>query len=169
MAQIFVISDTHFGHTRVIEYDNRPFKTVYDMWTTMRDNWNSVVTSDDIVYHLGDVAFGSPGYTNELISELNGYKILIRGNHDGSLSRASKLGFNEVYDNLVIDDDIYLIHDPHKNGLGKLVYTPANIKTILHGHLHTKGWLSKIDNKRTFWNMGCMRWNYTPVNLIDIK
>lgn len=43
---------------------------------------NSAVKEDDIVYHLGDVGFGTTEMLKELIGRLNGKKILLRGNHD---------------------------------------------------------------------------------------
>ena len=46
------------------------------------NKWNSIVRKDDIVYHLGDVGFGSTDELKELVGRLNGTKILIRGNHD---------------------------------------------------------------------------------------
>ena len=36
------------------------------------NKWNSVVTKDDIVYHLGDVGFGSTDELKELVGRLNG-------------------------------------------------------------------------------------------------
>jgi calcineurin-like phosphoesterase family protein len=47
---------------------------------TMVSNWNSKVTNNDIVYHLGDFAFDkNPA---KYFNRLNGQKFLIRGNHD---------------------------------------------------------------------------------------
>ena len=37
--------------------------------------WNSAVKEDDIVYHLGDVGFGTTEMLKELIGRLNGKKI----------------------------------------------------------------------------------------------
>ncbi|GAG15408.1 unnamed protein product, partial [marine sediment metagenome] len=45
-------------------------------------NWNSVVETSDIVYHLGDFGFGSTPILRELLDRLNGNVILIKGNHD---------------------------------------------------------------------------------------
>lgn len=63
------------------------------------NKWNSVVVKDDIVYHFGDVGFGSTEELKKLVSRLNGTKILIRGNHDykRGLNAWKKVGFSEVY------------------------------------------------------------------------
>lgn len=44
------------------------------------NNWNSVVTSSDTVYVLGDVALKRTSWV--FLNLLNGRKILISGNHD---------------------------------------------------------------------------------------
>ena len=62
---VFVIADTHFGHANIIKYCNRPF-----------------IKSDDTVFHLGDVGIGSQDYMKSIVSQLNGHKHLICGNHD---------------------------------------------------------------------------------------
>lgn len=49
---------------------------------TLINNWNSVVGKNDLVYHLGDVAFASANKTREIIEQLNGNIHLIIGNHD---------------------------------------------------------------------------------------
>lgn len=79
---IFFTADTHFGHKNVIQHCNRPFKDVEDMNNTFVKNWNSVITDDDTVYHLGDLSFYNMTKTVEILESLNGNIILIRSNHD---------------------------------------------------------------------------------------
>ncbi|UUG69527.1 phosphoesterase [Streptomyces phage Sham] len=81
MARFFT-SDTHFGHQRIIELCNRPFDSVDEMNEVMIERWNTVVKPDDVVIHLGDVALGKIAETLPLIGRLNGYKVLVPGNHD---------------------------------------------------------------------------------------
>lgn len=81
MARFFV-SDTHFGHERIISLCNRPFSSVDEMNEEMIARWNATVKPEDIVYHLGDVALGKIAESLPLIGRLNGYKILVPGNHD---------------------------------------------------------------------------------------
>ena len=95
---IYFIADTHFYHENIIKYCNRPLKNSKQMNEYIVNKWNSVVTKDDIVYHLGDVGFGSTDELKELVGRLNGTKILIRGNHDykRGINGWKKVGFSEV-------------------------------------------------------------------------
>jgi len=76
------ISDTHFGHTRIIEYCNRPYATADEMTNVILQNYRNGVADDDVVVWVGDVAFAGHTKINELLQTLPGYKILIVGNHD---------------------------------------------------------------------------------------
>lgn len=80
----WVISDTHFYHTNIIKYCDRPFANAEEMDETIIHNWNSVVKPDDFVWHLGDFAFGKGSIERieEYVKRLNGKIMLIRGNHD---------------------------------------------------------------------------------------
>src|SRR5579863_2896472 len=90
-------SDTHFGHTNIIRYCNRPFKDAGEMDRAMVENWNALVKPEDTIYHLGDVSFSSPDRTKHILSNMNGHKILILGNHDRSEFKMKTWGFDEVY------------------------------------------------------------------------
>jgi len=57
MTKTWFTSDTHFGHFNIIEYCNRPFKTVDEMNSKLIRFWNERVKPDDIVYFLGDFCF----------------------------------------------------------------------------------------------------------------
>lgn len=78
----FVIGDTHFGHSNIIKYCNRPFRDVEEMDMVLIKNWNEIVSNHDIVIHLGDFALCARERAKEICSQLNGKKILIKGNHD---------------------------------------------------------------------------------------
>lgn len=86
----FFTSDTHFGHARIIELCNRPFKDVNHMNEIMIERWNNVVKPDDVVFHMGDVALGSIADSLPLVGRLNGHKFLVPGNHDRIFSGESE-------------------------------------------------------------------------------
>lgn len=54
----------------------------HDKW--LIEKWNSTIGKKDIVYIIGDFAFGSPECVKKLLGKLNGQKFLILGNHDKS-------------------------------------------------------------------------------------
>lgn len=56
----YIISDTHLGHHKILEFEPDRLQFCKDMEEhdqVILDNWNSVVTPKDTVYHLGDVFF----------------------------------------------------------------------------------------------------------------
>lgn len=128
-SKIFFTSDTHFGHSNIIEYTHRPFPGgVEEMDETMITRWNEVVPEDGIVFHLGDFAFhGAPRY-REIASILHGQKILILGNHDHRTLK--KDVWSEIHSLLKIkvgSQEVYLSHFPFRSWCG----------WNLHGHIHS--------------------------------
>jgi calcineurin-like phosphoesterase family protein len=51
---IWFTSDTHFGHNNILKFCKRPWNTVEEMDEALINNWNAVVGTNDIVFHLGD-------------------------------------------------------------------------------------------------------------------
>jgi len=83
MSKIFFTADTHFNHSNIIKYENRPFNNVHEMNEELIKRWNNKVGKNDRVYVLGDFAFDRDGtYVVELVRRLNGTIYLIKGNHD---------------------------------------------------------------------------------------
>ena len=53
---MFFVSDTHFGHAKIIEYCDRPFNNVEEMDEYLISAWNETVQANDDIYILGDFA-----------------------------------------------------------------------------------------------------------------
>ena len=73
---IYFTSDLHLGYRSIIEFNNRPFESVEEMNRALIVNYNSVVTDEDTVYILGDLAYRiNSDEANKLISQLKGKNI----------------------------------------------------------------------------------------------
>ena len=153
---VFLISDTHFGHANIIKYANRPFDSVEEMNEAMVENWNSVVKQGDKVYHLGDVTMNSKSL--DILSRLNGRKVLIKGNHDTQKLKFYTPHFYDIRGSHELDNFI-LTHIPVALQQSER-YPDGNI----HGHLHEKN----MDNK-WYINVSVEQINYTPIAFDDIR
>lgn len=80
--KIFFVSDTHYGHSNIIKFCDRPFKDVEEMDYKLIEAWNKKVPADGLVFHLGDFAWGGYEFWKKIRNQLNGDIILIKGNHD---------------------------------------------------------------------------------------
>ena len=118
------------SHARVIEYSKRPWKTVEEMNEGLIKLWNTRVGKSDRVFVLGDFSFGNRPKIKEIVSQLNGTKILVRGNHDGYRSPFYvEAGFHAVSPLPMLYDGIYLLsHEP--------VFPLADGLINIHGHIH---------------------------------
>lgn len=159
--KIFVISDTHFWHTRIIGYENRPFKSVQEMNEEIIKRWNEKVSKDDVIFHLGDFCFGNQKITSEIVQRLNGKKVLIMGNHDETrnVKWFMDCGFDEVYRYPIMYNNYFILsHEP-------ISYLKSPFVN-LYGHVHGS------PNNPTFTkNSVCCcveRWNYAPINFTTI-
>lgn len=170
-------SDLHLGHKNIIEYDDRPFGDLYHMHQELIRRWNMVVKNpNDEVWVIGDVAFCKPNKAKEILSQMNGKKILVRGNHDPSIEKCYKMGFDKVFEENQVKTKIggqevlvchYPYHNPEQTDLKYQDRRPKDEGGFLiHGHVHTS-W--KISDKMI--NVGTCVWNYAPISdgdLIDI-
>ena len=132
---IYFISDTHFHHSNIIKYCNRPFKDINEMHETIISNWNSIITKDDIVYHLGDFCLFNDDEIKSIFNRLNGNKILIRGNHDRKpVKFYENIGFEVLRHAPIVLDEykLMLSHVPLRDVKIKEGYIN------LHGHIHNK-------------------------------
>ncbi len=134
MPSVFLVSDTHFGHTGVCRFTRadgvtklRPWDDPVEMDEAMIKAWNERVKPTDKVYHLGDVVINRKALST--LARLNGDKVLIRGNHDIFRDDEYRQYFRELRAYHVMNGMI-LSHIPvHAESLGRF---GVNI----HGHLH---------------------------------
>ena len=162
MPDLF-IADTHFGHQKIIEYDKRPFKTVEEMDAALIRNWNRTASKHDRVFVLGDFSFYDNQDTANIVSQLQGHKILVMGNHDKKkIKDYYNMGFNEVYKHtIIVNEFLVLSHKPPE------YYNEATPYFYIYGHVHSTEMYPTITK-----NTACVcteRWNYTPVKQKEIQ
>lgn len=166
---IFLVSDTHFGHANICKFLNydgskvRPWDNVEEMDEAMIDNWNKMVKPNDKVYHLGDVVINRKHLPT--MSRLNGDKVLIKGNHD-----IFKLGdytpyFRDIrsYHVMKMSTVSFIMsHIPvHENEL-------ARFKANIHGHLHSNRVLKTGVVDYRYINVCVENTNFTPISLEEV-
>lgn len=181
MSKNFYISDLHFGHWNIIRYDNRPFKSIEEMDNALIENWNKVVSNKDMVYILGDISWHDENKTVEIFKQLNGIKVLIRGNHDnikGGSELAKCFTSTQDYAELYLDkkNKVIMSHYP-------ILFWNGQFRNSIHlyGHVHNshhwnmcESWAEEMrqlqDIPGQMYNVGCMMpWmNYTPRTLDEI-
>ena len=179
MGKVWFTSDPHFGHRNIISYCNRPYANVEEMNAKLIENFNSVVSNDDTAYILGDVSLGR-NWVRECVPQLNGRKILIKGNHDwchpcqakspGKLAKMEyeylEAGFAEIYETLMLQvgPELVQLHhmpffDPAESDLRYPQFRPVdNGHWLIHGHVHN-AWKTR----RKQINVGVDVWDYKPV------
>lgn len=160
MNKEWTISDTHFGHHNIINYCKRPFLNTSQMDSYLIKAWNSVVGEQDIVYHAGDFAFGSKEYVQNIVANLNGHIILIRGNHDKfSRTKFLECGFADFHKGPLTLDNLIITHAP-------LETVPSDLINV-HGHTHNT-YIEEID-KDWYVNVGADVIGFTPILISDIR
>ena len=168
--KVFFTSDTHFCHSRVIAYSDRPFADVAQMNEALVRNWNAVVPKDGIVFHLGDFCFG----TKKVLDQLNGQIHLILGNHDmrecrrDFMSRFASVQMERMIE--VGDRRILLNHYP------LLCYVQEKYYWQLFGHIHTNPRNNRILSTERMkllmprqYDVGVDNNNFTPVSFHQLE
>lgn len=158
---IFFTADTHFGHSAILKYSKRPFRSVAEMDAALIEAWNAVVGPEDEVYHLGDFCFKGSKIAQKYLDQLNGRLTLIQGNHD--TDNTAKLprwtAAHALLELTVEKTKLALCHYP-------MLEWPGVFKGALHLHGHTHG---RIPPHRLRCDVGVDVWAYRPVTLTEIK
>ena len=179
-GNIWIVSDTHFGHDNIIKFPKRDgtryrpeFDSIAHMDEELIENWNSVVKVTDKVYHLGDVAFSARVF-EKVLPRLVGKKRLIWGNHD-KLDLALYARYFQkcrMWQRLEASDKLQLLltHVPiHPSSLQRNGMMGINV----HGHNHYDMVPLSTDAPGGmphphYFNVCVEHTNYTPVNVEDL-
>lgn len=154
MTNTWLISDTHFDHANIIKYCNRPFLSVEDMNETILKNWHEAVGSHDLVYLLGDIAFGKDSRSAQWwLKQLTGQILLVHGSHDN--------GLRAPYYRIIHAGNIDIL----------LLHNPADVPEwwtgwVIHGHTHNSTPFINHIMKRV--NVSAEAIGYKPMNLANI-
>lgn len=167
MNNLFFTSDLHLGHSKIIQYCNRPFPSVGEMDETLIENWNAKVPTDGIVWMIGDIFFCDVKRATEIMLRLNGKKHLILGNHDKLIRNNPQLQklFAKIYPDLhqeTIDGvPVIMSHYP------LLTWNRAHWGSfMLHGHVHSTKPTNGINRR---FDVGVDANSYAPVSWQEIK
>jgi len=169
MGTKYFTSDLHLGHTNIIKYNNRPFKTIEEMDKTLIRNWNETVQPDDEIFILGDLTMRKKGSALAYVFALNGKKHMIRGNHDLFLQdfKETDSWFKWIKDYAVIEHEgtsLVLFHYPIVEWYG---FGKGSIH--LHGHLHNGGSVAPWDSSNTrVFNVGVDVCDFKPISVTEI-
>jgi calcineurin-like phosphoesterase family protein len=150
---IWLTSDWHLGHTRIINHCSRPFRDVHHMNEELVERHNTLVKPEDTVIDVGDFSMDAK-YVEPFMKRLNGKRVLVAGNHDrchpchkGSENWALKYmewGFKSVVTSLGMDiggQRVLICHMPYtqddRHGEKYAEYRPHDYgQPLLCGHVH---------------------------------
>jgi len=176
---IFFIADTHFNHSRILEYEKSRRELISSIKLTGKEpvhimndiictNWNSVVKEDDIVVFLGDLGFFSNKTREEynlinILKRLKGGIVFVSGNHDKNIITRSK--FRSILSDraLLFSRQPILIEDSSNHVL--LSHEPSISDKYINIHGHTHSRYIKHENGIC---VSCEMINFYPKDLEDL-
>lgn len=138
------ISDNHWHHKNVLEFEDRPYETVEELNEGMITTWNKYIKPDDLVHCLGDFCFGGYDKWVSILEQLNGNIVLYKGNHDKSkvIKRLLKEGYFQAIHTV---GDSFKVRSPKTNTkyILTLTHYPMEIGNRprlfnVSGHIHSE-------------------------------
>jgi len=123
---VFVTSDTHFGHAQKFIYEKRGFTSVKEHDNVIIENINSLVKEDDVLFHLGDFCLNTTyDRFEEIIDSIKCKTIYcLWGNHNSRIRQAYQREIEKQYGP---DIDVYPYR--YKN----IVFVGHHLECIIQG------------------------------------
>ena len=193
---IYFTADTHFQHANIIKFGRGAglFNSINHHDKILRDRWTSIITDEDTVYVLGDIALGDLTESLLNFSYLPGKKLLVPGNHDRLFSGTNskthiakwkdayeEVGFEILPENtsIFIDtaygkQEVLLSHFPYQQTAYEnaakdkfLKNRPVNTGLpLIHGHTHS---LERFNPENPLeFHVGVDANDFTPVHIQEV-
>lgn len=158
----WLISDTHFNHTKLEDWGGRSGDWQKQIWEGIFS-----IPEGDVLIHLGDVCIGDDSEVHVYINHFAGKKILVRGNHDKkSVNWYMEHGWDFVCDQIGLEFhgvDILLSHRPMPPDTWRWRY---NIHGHTHGNMHrAEEYLAWYDAKNFHIDISPEIVGYQPIRL----
>ena len=162
-SNIWFTADFHIGHTNIIKYANRPCKNVEEMNETILGNFCASVKDRDLVFFLGDIAFGEDLAKHVLTRMLQKTEVhFILGNHDKKYIKSIELlagSVNNLLDIEIDDQPITLCHYAMR------IWNKSHFDSWqLFGHSH--GRLPPLGKQ---WDVGIDNNLFLPISFESLK
>lgn len=193
----FITSDWHTGHPNVLKFDKRPFNTIDEMHEALIKRYNSTVPKSGVCFFLGDMGNHVETLRN-IMSRLNGTKVLVWGNHDKGVNTMYNCGFDIVVNSImfyvqnqrvtmshcplrgILREDTSKMKGSHKHpfenwhGESRKKHQRCTItdegQFHLHGHIHSRK--DKPESEKILdkqYDVGVTANNFTPVSISQIE
>lgn len=190
---IHFTSDWHIGHANSIKFDERPFRDLDHMHRVLVNNYNAQVPVDGLCYFLGDIGMSNNETVGKILSELNGTKVLILGNHDKNHAAMYGLGFDVVLNSATIyiaGERVTMSHCPLRRVFREDVTGMRGAKDEemwhgefkneaysvtdegqfhIHGHIHSGPANKKPRIEGRQMDVGVPANKYRPVSISDVE
>ena len=156
-------ADFHLSHKNIIQYCNRPFKTIEEMNAIILDNLLKSVNRGDTLYFLGDLTFDKNIATDffNILKDVEVYFII--GNHDSfqviKITQEKCVSVSQIINISIEEQPITLCHYAMR------VWNRSHFNSWqLYGHSH--GNLSDIGKQ---YDVGVDSNNFLPVSFAKLK
>lgn len=164
VPDIWVTSDGHHGHNKIIELCDRPFKDGQEMDEVLIQKWNAKVKPNDLIIHTGDAFLCKTKRMQYIASRLNGRKILVRGNHDHFTNKKYFDNGFKPYTYFFFENFLFSHYPQNEQGL--LLAKEYGLAGNVHGHVHNN--LEGLNPEVHF--CACVEnHDYSPVHIDTIK
>ena len=170
MSNVYFISDLHLGHKNICKF--RPFDSVEEHDSLIKDNILSTVRRRDKLFLLGDIAFTDES-GDWIVNDLHKYcnnLVIVLGNHDtseGSCNIPKYINAGIKLHGLTTYKNAWLSHCPiHPDEM-------RNKALNIHGHTHSNNIQTSYEgialgDDPQYFNVSCENVDYKPIRYDQI-